>query len=94
MEAVNLSFIFTWDDGKIEDRAKVSTSSLFEGLLINNIELRDILNKNNMHDNTNMTGNKNDKITSQEIRVARDYEYTFTLTKIKFKVTTIERQSL
>ena len=44
-----------------------------------------------MHDNTNMTGNKNDKITGQEIYVARDYEYTFTLTKIKFKVTTIER---
>ena len=45
----------------------------FEWLLINNIELRDILNKNNMHGNTNMTWNKNDKITSQEIHVVRDY---------------------
>ena len=40
MEAVNLSFIFTWDDGEIEDRVKVSTSYFFEGLLINNTELR------------------------------------------------------
>ena len=29
--AVNLNFIFTWGDGEIEDRAKVSTSPLFEG---------------------------------------------------------------
>ena len=43
LEAVNLSFIFTWDDGQTEDRAKVSTSPFFEGLLINNTELRDIL---------------------------------------------------
>ena len=40
-----MSFTFTWNDGKTEDRAKVSTSPLFEGLLINNIELRDILEK-------------------------------------------------
>ena len=45
MEAVNLSFIFTWDDGEIEDRAKVSTSPFFEGLLINNTELWDILTR-------------------------------------------------
>ena len=45
LEAVNLSFIFTWDDGEIEDRVKVSTSPLFEGLLINNTELRDILTR-------------------------------------------------
>ena len=45
----NLSFIFTWGDGKIEDRAKVSMlplfegsmSPLFEGSSINNNELRD-----------------------------------------------------
>ena len=42
LEAVNLSFTFTWDDEKIEDRAKVSMSPLVEGLSINNIELRDI----------------------------------------------------
>ena len=55
LEAVNLSFTFTWDDGEIENRAKVSTSPLFEGLLINNTELRDILNKSNMHGNMNKT---------------------------------------
>ena len=33
-----LNFIFSWDDGETEDRAKVSTSSLFEGLLINNFK--------------------------------------------------------
>ena len=33
------------DDGKTEDRAKVSTSPLFEGLLINSTELWDILTK-------------------------------------------------
>ena len=33
--------IFTWGDGKIEDRAKVSTSPLFKGSLINNNELHD-----------------------------------------------------
>ena len=37
-----LSFIFTWNDEKTEDRAKVFTSSLFEGLLINNTVLQDI----------------------------------------------------
>ena len=42
LEAVNLSFIFTWDNGKNEDRANVFTSSLFKGLLINNTELQDI----------------------------------------------------
>ena len=45
LEIVNLSFIFTWDYGKIEDRTKVSTSPLFEGLLINNTKLRDILTR-------------------------------------------------
>ena len=34
---------FTWDDGKTEDRVKVSTSPLFEGSLIKNTALRDIL---------------------------------------------------
>ena len=43
LEATNLSFIFTWDDGETEDRTKVFTSPLFEGLLINNTELQDIL---------------------------------------------------
>ena len=43
LEVVNLSFIFTWDDGETKDRAQVSTSPLFEGLLINNTKLRDIL---------------------------------------------------
>ena len=41
MEAVKLSFIFTWDYGKAEDRAKASMSSLFEESSINNDELRD-----------------------------------------------------
>ena len=45
LETVNVSFTFIWDDRKIEDRAKVSTSPLFGGLLVNNIELRDILTK-------------------------------------------------
>ena len=45
LEAVNLSLIFTWDDGETEDRVKVSTSPLFEGLLINNTKLRDILTR-------------------------------------------------
>ena len=45
LEVVNLSFTFTWDDRETEDRAKVSTSPLFEGLLVNNIELRDILTR-------------------------------------------------
>ena len=53
--AVNLNFIFTWSDREIEDCAKVFTLPLFEGWSINNTKLRDILNKNNMHDNTNMT---------------------------------------
>ena len=43
LEVVNLSFIFTWDEGEAEDRAQVFTSPLFEGLLINNTELQDIL---------------------------------------------------
>ena len=55
LETVNLSFIFTWGDGKIEDRVQVSTSPLFEGSLSNNTELRDILSKNKMHGNTNKT---------------------------------------
>ena len=38
-----LRLSFTWDDGEIEDRVKVSTSPFFEGLLINNIKLQDIL---------------------------------------------------
>ena len=42
LETVNLSFIFTWDDGETEDHAKFSTSSFFEWLLINNTELRGI----------------------------------------------------
>ena len=29
LETVNLSFIFTWDDGETEDHAKVSASPLF-----------------------------------------------------------------
>ena len=41
LEAVNLSSIFTWDDGEIEDRVKVSTSPFFERSSINNNELRD-----------------------------------------------------
>ena len=45
LEAVNLSFTFTWDDGETEDRAKVSTSPFFERLLVNNIELRGILTR-------------------------------------------------
>ena len=32
---------FPWGGGETEDRAKVSTLPLFEGLLINNNELRD-----------------------------------------------------
>ena len=32
---------FTWGGGETKDRAKVSMSPLFEGLLINNNELRD-----------------------------------------------------
>ena len=36
-------FHFTRGDGETEDRAKVSTSPLFEGLLINNTKLQDIL---------------------------------------------------
>ena len=55
LEVVNLNFIFTWDDGETEDRAKVSTSPLFEGLLINNTEFQDISTRNKMHDNTNKT---------------------------------------
>ena len=43
LEAVNLNFIFIWDGRETEDRAKVFTSPLSEGLLINNNELRDIL---------------------------------------------------
>ena len=33
-----LNFIFTWDDGETKDRAKISMSSLFERLLINNFK--------------------------------------------------------
>ena len=55
LEAVNLSFIFTWDDKETKDHAKVSTSPLFKRLSINNIELRDILTRNKMYDNTNTT---------------------------------------
>ena len=45
LEAINLNFIFTWNDREIEDHVKVFTLPLFEGLLINNIELRDILTR-------------------------------------------------
>ena len=62
LETVNLSFIFTWGDGKIEDRVKVSTSPLFEGWSINDAKLRDTLNKNNMHGNTSMTWNRMTKL--------------------------------
>ena len=51
LEAVNLSFIFTWGDGETEDRAKVFTSPLFEGSSINSNELQDNSIKNKMHDN-------------------------------------------
>ena len=45
LEAVNLSFTFTREDGETEDRAKVFMSPLFEGLLVNNNELRGILTR-------------------------------------------------
>ena len=54
LEAVNLSFIFTWYDGETEDRAKVFTSTLFERLWINNFESPKS-DKNKMHDNTDIT---------------------------------------
>ena len=47
--------MFTWDDGETEDRAKVSTPPLFEGSSINNTELRDILTRNKMHGNIDVT---------------------------------------
>ena len=72
-EAVNLSSIFTWDDGKTEDRAKVFTSPFFEGSSINNTELRDILTRNKMHGNTKYDLKQNDTFTSREVRTARDY---------------------
>ena len=33
LEAVNLSFIFTWDDGETEDRVKIFTSPLFRKIV-------------------------------------------------------------
>ena len=45
LETVDLSFIFTWNDGEIEDRPKFSRHLFFKKLLINNIELRDISTK-------------------------------------------------
>ena len=38
----SVSFL-TWDDGKTEDHAKVSTPPIFKGSSINNDELRDNL---------------------------------------------------
>ena len=69
LEAVNLSFIFTWGDGETEDRASVSTSPLFKELLINNTEPRDISTNNKMHGNTIVIKNyeKNKKYVCSEI---------------------------
>ena len=41
--------------GKSRIASKFPRHLFFEGLLINNTELQDILNKNNMHDNANKT---------------------------------------
>ena len=46
---------FYWDDGETEDRAKVFTSPLFEGLLIKNTKIMGHFNENKVHGNTNMT---------------------------------------
>ena len=86
-------FYFYLGDEKIEDCAKVSTSPLFEGSLINNNELRDKFNKNKMHGNTNMTWNKMTNLRAKGY-VWHKIISTFTLMKVKFKATPIERQSL
>ena len=81
-----MSFTFTWDDGETEDRAKVSTSPLFEGSSINNTELWDILMRTKMHANTDIT-----KIRCVCPGIISKLS---PLPKVKFKVTPIERQSL
>ena len=50
-EAVNLNITLTWGGRETKDRASVSTSPLFEELLINNTESRDISTNNKMHGN-------------------------------------------
>ena len=54
------------------NHAKVSTSPFFEGLLINNIELRDILTRTKYMAMQNDL-KWNDEFTSQKIRMAQDY---------------------
>ena len=47
LEAINLSFIFTWGDGETKDRVKVSMPPLFEGSSINNNKLGTIQQEQN-----------------------------------------------
>ena len=88
LEAVNLSFIFTLDNGEIEDRVKVFTSPLFEGLLINNTKLRDILTRDKMH------GNKMTNLQAKRHVRHGIIKRLSLFVKVKFKITPIERQSL
>ena len=83
--AVNLSFIFTWDDGEIEVRAKVFTSPLFEGSPINNDELRDILTRTKCMAMQTWLEMKRQNYESQ-IHMLRDYLVNHLyLHKIKLK---------
>ena len=85
LEAINLSFIFIWDDGKIEDRTRVSTSPLFEGLSINNTKLWDISIKNKMHGNAIRPERNYDKLENKNTYVPGLFGKPFHLTKINLK---------
>ena len=94
LEAVNLEFIFTWGDEETEDRAKVSTSPLFEGSSINNSEIWDNLSRTKCMAMLTWL-----KIKTAKIRVKRCVWHEIIkglspFEKENFKVTLIERQSL
>ena len=72
----SLSFTFTWDDRETEDHAKASTSSLFEGLLINNTELWDIFVKPQIQD---VTGQRQIYTYASEALTYRTSGMTFPL---------------
>ena len=66
-----LHFHLGWRE--IEDRASVSTSPLFRELLINNIESRNISNKNNMHVNAKKNLKTYDEIKNKKKLMFRNY---------------------
>ena len=93
LEAVNLSIIFTRDDEKTEDRAKVSMSPPFEGLLINSTELQDILTKIKCMAMLKWLKIRRQNYELKDMYGTRLLENFSPLQNVDVKVTPIERQS-